>query len=244
MPRFPVRDIIGAMATTLCLDIGGTGLKAALVGENGDFMSERARVDTPHPLTPELLVSTLADLARPLGRWDRVAAGFPGVIRGGIVRTAPNLGTERFRGFDLAGALSAALGAPARVANDADVQGLAAIEGRGVEMVITLGTGFGSALFEDGRLAPHLELAHHPFRKKQTYEEALGDAALEKEGMKTWKKRLRRCIKVLRALTDFDHLYIGGGNARHLDQQELPDDVTLVPNSNGLVGGLWLWKER
>src|SRR5262245_66373409 len=94
------------------------------------------------------------------------------------------------------------------------MQGLGAIKGKGVEMVITLGTGLGSALFEDGRLAPHIELAHIPFRKGQTYEEQLGNRALKKVGKTAWNKRLARALEVSRARTHFERLYIGGGDRK------------------------------
>jgi polyphosphate glucokinase len=187
-----------------------------------------------------LLVGLIARLAAKLPAFDRVSVGFPGVVRDGVVRTAPNLGTKRFRGVDLAGALERRLRKPVRVENDADVQGLAAVSGKGVEMVITLGTGFGSSIFVNGRLGPHLELAHHPFRRGKTYEEELGEEARRKHGNKYWRKRVRDAIAALRTLTNFDHLYIGGGNAR-LVTDPLPPDVSLVSNTAGILGGVRLW---
>ena len=135
-----------------------------------------------------------------------------------------------------------ALGAPVRVANDAEVQGLAAVQGTGVELVVTLGTGFGSALFADGRPCAHLELGHHQFRSGRTYEEALGDEALNDVGKRKWRRRVGQAIDQLRVLTDFDHLYIGGGNARHLEADSLPPDVTTVDNKDGILGGMRLWQ--
>ncbi len=228
---------------TLAIDIGGSGLKAAVLDSEGAMLTERVRVDTPHPCPPALMVRTLVKLVAPLPPADRVSVGFPGVVRRGKVMTAHNLGDELWRGFDLDLALTKALGKPVRVLNDADIQGLGAIQGRGVEMVITLGTGLGSSLAEDGRLSTHLELAHHPFLKGETYEEQLGNAALENVGKKKWNRRVKAAIKVLRILTNFDHLYIGGGNARVV-KFELPDDCSLVSNDLGMRGGIWLWRER
>ena len=230
-----------AHPTTLAIDVGGTGLKASVLDAKGNMMADRVRVKTPHPIDPNLLVDTLVELAKPLPPFDRVSVGFPGVVRGGVIRTAPNLGTEEFRGFDLAAALSERWGKPVRVINDADMQGFAAIKGQGVEMVITLGTGFGSSLFLDGRLGPHLELAHHPFHKGKTYEEELGDKARKKLGKKKWSRRVIEAIDLLRVLTNFDHLYIGGGNAGRIDG-ELPEDVSLVDNAAGVLGGIKLWE--
>lgn len=224
----------------LAIDIGGTGLKAAVLDGEGNMLSERVRVETPRPCPPELLVDTLAELVGPLPPCERVSVGFPGVVRKGRVITAPNLGTEAFRGFDLAAALEGRLGRPVRVLNDADMQGLGAIEGEGVEVVVTLGTGFGSAIFVDGRLGPHLELSHHPFRKGETYDEQLGNAALKKIGKAKWNRRVKEAIRTLRSLTNFDRLYIGGGNAKRINF-DLGPDVRTVPNEYGIKGGARLW---
>src|SRR5262245_55783400 len=158
------------------------------------MLHERVRVETPDDVTPKKLVELIVELVKELPTFDRVSVGFPGVVRDGVLRTAFNLGDEAFRGFDLANALQAKLDKPVRVENDADVQGLAVVKGKGVEIVITLGTGFGTSIFVDGKLGPHLELAHHPFRKGKTYEEELGEAARKKHGTKRWLKRLKQAI--------------------------------------------------
>jgi len=202
----------------------------------------RLRVDTPVGQSPRQLVQALVRLVAPLRGYDRVAVGFPGVVRRGRVFTAVNLRHESWKGFDLGHALAQALGKPVRVANGADMQGLAAIKGKGVEVVITLGTGFGTGLYLDGRLAPHLELGHHPFRKGETYEEQLGNDALHRVGTRKWNRRLKKAIRTLRTLTTFDHLYIGGGNARNV-RLELESDVSLIDNDAGLRGGAALWKD-
>ena len=110
-------------------------------------------------------------------------------------------------------------------------------------MVLTLGTGAGTALFEDGRILPHLELAHHPIHGKKTYDEYVGNAALARKGHKKWNKRVERVIGILRRVVNFDHLYLGGGNAKHI-AFALPSDVTIVPNSDGLTGGIALWRDE
>jgi polyphosphate glucokinase len=145
-------------------------------------------------------------------------------------------------GFDLASALSQRLGKPVRVANDADVQGLGSISGKGVELVITLGTGFGSALFLNGKLVPNLEMGHHPFRKGETYEEQLGRAALDKAGQQKWNNRLEKAIACLEHLFNYDYLYIGGGETKKITIQ-LPPNIKIVPNVSGLLGGIALWRD-
>jgi polyphosphate glucokinase len=222
--------------------VGGSGLKASVIDDGGRLLTERARVDTPVGRPPKEIIRALVRLVAPLGPYDRVSVGFPGVVRQGRIVTAPNLDHEGWSDFDLAGALARALGKPVRVANDADVQGLAVIGGKGVEMVITLGTGFGTGLYLDGRLAPHLELSHHPFRKGETYEEQLGNAARKRIGNRKWNRRVKRAIRNLRSLTNFDRLYIGGGNARKIDFA-LDPDVTVVDNNAGLRGGAVLWRD-
>ncbi len=243
------RGVVGSSPTrgatprrVLAIDIGGSGLKASLIDDAGKLVVPRLRVDTPVGQPPRQVVQALVRLVAPLRGYERVAVGFPGVVRKGKVFTAANLDHDGWKGYDLARALQRALGKPVRVANDADMQGLAAIKGKGVEMVITLGTGFGTGLYLDGRLAPHLELGHHPFRKGETYEEQLGNDALRRVGPRRWNRRLKKAIRMLRRLTTFDHLYIGGGNARKV-RLALDPDVSLIDNEAGLRGGAALWKD-
>jgi polyphosphate glucokinase len=225
---------------TLAVDIGGSHVKASVLDARGRMIHDRVRIETPKRVTPQELVTLISQLVPSLPRFDRVSVGFPGVVRNGVIRTAPNLGTERFQGFNLARALERRLHKPVRVENDADVQGLAAVKGKGVEMVITLGTGFGSSIFVDGHLGPHLELAHHNFRKDKTYEDELGEAARQRDGDNSWQRHVLEAIDSLRNLTNFDHLYIGGGNSRLLDVV-LPRDVSVVSNTAGILGGVRLW---
>jgi polyphosphate glucokinase len=228
---------------TLAIDIGGSHLKASVLNEDGTSMVDRVRVDTPVGAPPDSFVDALAELVAPLPPYDRVSVGFPGVIRGGAVKLAPpNLENAEWAGYNLTQALADKLHKPVRVLNDAEMQGLAVIKGEGVEMVITLGTGFGSSLFVDGHRGAHLELGHHPFRKGETYDEQLGNAARKKVGGKKWNKRVKKAVKVVRTLTNFDHLYIGGGNARRVTI-ELDPDVSLVSNEAGIAGGLAAWRD-
>jgi polyphosphate glucokinase len=227
---------------TLAIDIGGTGLKASVVDEAGQMLTDRVRLPTPVGAPPQQIVEVLAGMVAPLGAFDRVSVGFPGVVRNGRVRTAANLGNDKWTGFALAQALEAALAKPVRVANDADLQGLAVIAGKGVEMVITLGTGFGTGLYLEGRLAPHLEIAHHPFRHGETYDQQLGNATRKQIGSARWNNRVKRAIGNMRRLTNFDHLFIGGGNAKKIDFA-LEPDVTIISNEAGMEGGVALWRD-
>jgi polyphosphate glucokinase len=241
---------------TLAIDVGGMGLKASVLDRIGRIVADRVRVPTRYPLAPQAFVDTLYELSRPLPAYDRVSVGFPGVVRAGRIRTAPHFVTikgpgsavsqdllEAWTNFDAAGALTSRLGKPTRIANDADLQGLAVITGKGLEFVVTLGTGVGSGLFLDGALAPHLELAQAPFRKGETYNEQIGEEALEAIGVKTWRKRVILALQSFKVLLNFDTCYIGGGNARHLKGHIEPPYV-LVDNVAGILGGIKLWEKR
>lgn len=227
---------------TLAFDIGGTGIKALLLDGRGKAISARERETTPQPATPEAMLAVMEGIANRLGKFDRVSVGFPGVVKHGATLTAHNL-DQNWVGFEMAKVLKRRWRKPVRVANDSAVQGFAAIRGKGVELVITLGTGFGSSLFTDGHLVPGLELAHHPWRKGRTYEDDLGKRGLAKHGRKRWNKLVEKALAQLEALFNFDHLYIGGGNATKINFA-LPKHITRVPNEDGLLGGVALWDER
>ncbi len=228
---------------TLAIDIGGTGLKAGLLDAEGMMIGTRARVETPHPSPPDAVVPALVGLAHCLGAFERVSVGFPGVVKGTKIVTAPNLGTDAWAGYDLGAVLEDRLGRPVRVMNDATVQGLGVISGQGVECVITLGTGFGFALYQDGRLSPHLELSQHICRGGKTYDAYLGVKALEGIGKRRWRRRVEKMLIQLRVLVNWDTLYIGGGDARVIDF-ELPADIRIVSNDAGITGGVRLWDSR
>ncbi len=230
---------------TLCIDVGGTHVKAGIVAPDGTMQPDHARVATPHPCSPEMLIEIIETLTKPLGHFDRISIGFPGAVRRGIILTAPNLSDPAHDGsewhaIDLAGALHHRLKRRARLANDAEIQGLGAITGIGLETVITLGTGMGFAMFTDGIPAPHLELGQHNAHKNKSYDHYVGHAVLEKIGPKKWRKHVDRVIAQLRVLTNFDILYIGGGNARLIEAAPTPD-IKLIANETGITGGVRLW---
>ncbi len=226
----------------LAVDIGGTHLKASVLGPDGRLLVEPVRVDSPAEAAPAAFAAVLAGMARGLPAFDAVALGFPGVVRDGTVRTAPLFRDPSWAGYGLCDEVQRLTGRPCRMANDADVHGFAVVEGRGLEMVVTLGTGFGSSLYEHGRLCPHLELAHHPFLGGRTYNECVGEAARRACGNEEWLQRVHEAIRVLRVLTCFDLLHVGGGNARLLTGP-LPADVRVVDNVAGILGGAWLWRD-
>jgi polyphosphate glucokinase len=243
---------------TLAIDIGGTGLKADVLDKHGAPVASRVRVPTTYPMPPDRMVTTLKALVGKLPKAERTSAGFPGMVRSGHILSAPHFVTEKGPGtkvlpelvkawadFDLAHALAHALDRPCRVANDADVQGLAVVQGYGFEPVITLGTGVGTGFFMDGRLLPHLEFSHIEFHKGQTFNERLGEPVRKKIGDKKWNSRVRDLIAYFDRLTFFDHLYIGGGNAGRINRRDLGEvleRITVVDNAAGILGGIKLWE--
>jgi polyphosphate glucokinase len=228
---------------TLVFDIGGSHLKAGILSPAGALLGRPNQVVTPHPAKPEDVVEALLGMAKQLVPYDRVTIGFPGVVRADYVVTAPNLGTGLWRGFKLAGIIHERLAKPVRMLNDASVQGLGAISGRGLECVLTMGTGMGFALFDSGHLTPHLEMSQHPIKTGTTYDQYVGEAALEAIGPQQWNNRVREVIKILDTVINYDMLYIGGGNAR-LIEPPLPDKVKTVSNDDGIIGGVRVWDKQ
>jgi len=225
---------------TLAVDIGGSHLKASVLDRVGAEITSHVAVPTPHPAPPARVLELLDGMAQELPAFDRISIGFPGAVRDGHVLTAPNLGTSDWHGFPLATELARRCSKPTRMLNDAEVQGFGVIEGKGLECVLTLGTGFGSALYRDGELMPHLELGQHPVWKCRTYDEYVGAAALAKKGAVRWNRRVRRAIGFVATLINYDWLYLGGGNASKI-AFELPPNARIVSNEAGITGGIRLW---
>lgn len=231
---------MAAAKRILCIDVGASGLKAAVISPRGKYLVQRVRVKTPEHRKPANLVKALVDLVTPLSPFDHVTIGFPGMVRDGKVMTAPNFGTEDWQGFELAGAMRKRFKKQVKLLNDADVQGMAAIRGKGLELVCTLGTGLGTAWFRDGELMPHMDLAHLVMHKKDDFDIYVGDKTRRKIGNRHWNRRVKKLIGVLQTVFAFDHLYLGGGNSRCV-KFKLPGNVSLVSNDAGMEGGAFAW---
>jgi polyphosphate glucokinase len=203
-----------------------------VLNEIGEPIKERKRIATPRSANPQDVIAAIRKLAKELGSFHRISVGFPGVVRSGVVGDAVNLARE-WKDFNLTKALESKFRKPVRAANDADVQGFGAISGRGVELVLTLGTGVGSSLFVDGRLVPNVEVG----KSKLSHDE------LTRIGKRRWNRRLGKLIDKLEAMFHYDRLYIGGGNAEMVNISLLPGNVTIVSNLNGLLGGIALWND-
>ena len=239
---------------TLAIDVGGSGLKAIVLAPDGEVISERQRRETPYPCTPPVLLNELAALAASQSEYDRVSVGFPGAIRRGLVRDVtafvrpapgkpkdPKL-IKQWIGYDLETGLADRFGKPTRVANDADVQGCAVVNGHGMEMVVTLGTGVGCAVFFDGTLLPHMELSHGRFGDGLSIEVACGDNERQTIGNHKWRERVLNALATFEEMVLPDHIFIGGGNAKRLDPHKIGANRTIVPNISGLLGGIALWE--
>ncbi|MEO8471246.1 MAG: ROK family protein [Chryseolinea sp.] len=225
----------------LALDIGGSTVKATVLDQEGRMLQDYKKAETPKDATPKSVLETIQTLVKEFQNYDRISVGFPGYVKKGIVLTAPNLGTDAWKGTNLNKLIRDMLTKPVRIVNDADMQGLAVVSGKGLEMVITLGTGFGTALLQDGHLLPHIELAHHNVTKHSTYDDYVGDHALRNKGDEKWNRRMKRILAMLKTVFNYDRLYIGGGNADKLTFK-LDENVTIVSNKDGIKGGSKLWQ--
>jgi polyphosphate glucokinase len=227
----------------LSIDIGGSRIKATILDTEGNMQMDFQKIATPTSPDPGNIIQAILELTRGFQEYHRVSVGFPGYTRVGIIHTAPNLGTAKWRGVNLGKLMTDVLNKPVRVLNDADMHGLGIVKGIGLEMVITLGTGFGTALFMDGNLLPHLEIAHHPISKRRTYDDYIGERALIEFGLEKWNKRLTKVLGILQTVFNYDHLFIGGGNSKKINF-ETGEAITLVSNIDGIKGGAKVWQRE
>lgn len=228
----------------LSIDIGGSHIKATILNANGAvYELDHRLVDTPRLPGPKKLVAVLKSLAGQFPEFDKMSVGFPGYVRDGIVYTAPSLAPTKWNKINLQMLLQNEFKCPVKVINDADMQGLGIAKGKGLEMVITLGTGLGSALLLNGDLLPHLEMSQHPFLGDLIFDKYIGKAALEAAGEAAWNKRVKKMLTVFKTVFNYDHLYIGGGNSRRI-KIKLEKNVTLVSNKDGIKGGAKLWQHN
>jgi polyphosphate glucokinase len=232
---------ISLLENIMTIDIGGSFIKATVLNQEGELLQDYQKVKTPNPATPQKVLEAIQYLVMDFQDYDKISVGFPGYIKKGIVQTAPNLGTDLWNNVNLNRLLTDALNKPVRMANDADMQGLGVVSEKGLEMLITLGTGFGTALLLDGQLLPHLELAHHPIAKNKTYDDYIGDKALKKTGVKKWNKRMKNVLDILKTVFNYDWLYIGGGNSGKLNFK-LDENIKIISNKDGIKGGAKLWQ--
>jgi polyphosphate glucokinase len=242
---------------TLSVDCGGLFLKSCVLDDSGTMHSKPNRIETPYPLSPTRFVETIAQIASELPKAYRATVGMPGMIRNGVVVATPHYITvrgprtridpelqEQWQDFDVQKAISEKLAVPTLVLNDAEVHGAGIITGSGYEVVITLGTGLGFAIFYGGKLTPHFEFSHATVRRGTTYDTWIGEQERKRLGNVFWSRRIKQLVEELRPVFKWDRLYIGGGNARLIrpnDLMKMGDDVVIVPNTAGVAGGVRAW---
>jgi polyphosphate glucokinase len=214
------------VATVLAVDVGGSHVKVLVQGEQ-----ESRRADSG----PEMGAREMVDAVQALARdwtWDHVTVGIPAPVHGGRIVSDPiNLGAG-WVGFDL----EEAFGVPTKVVNDAAMQALGSYDA-GKMLFLGLGTGLGSALVNGGVVQP-MELGHLPYRKA-TFEDYVGNAALERYGKKRWRQNVADVVVRLTAALEPDYVTLGGGNAEKL--RELPPRSRLGDNANAFLGGFRVW---
>ncbi|HEY3873272.1 MAG TPA: ROK family protein [Actinocrinis sp.] len=240
----------------LGIDIGGSGVKGNPVDlDNGRPTADRFRLDTPQPSTPAAVAQTVRKVVQHFNWTGSVGITFPGVVFRGTIRTAANMdhnwiGVDAVKLFGEALAGQVGDGAPVVVLNDADAAGLAEMaygagRGRsGVTVMLTFGTGIGSALFIDGKLVPNTEFGHLQIRGKDAEKRASARARTEKQlSWKKWAVRVEEYLETVEALLSPDLVILGGGVTNHPDRfvplLHVPD-TEVVPadlaNEAGIVG--------
>jgi len=243
---------------TLSIDCGGLFIKSSILDEQGTIHAKPQPISTPYPLSPERFIETISEIKTSLPPAQRATIGMPGMIRNGVVVAIPHYVNvagprtrldaelkEKWFGFDMQTALTSKLGIPTKVLNDAEVHGAGVVSGSGYEVVITLGTGLGFAVFHGGKLSPHFELSHATTRRNTTFDDWIGDHQRKLLGDTFWSRRIRLMVEELRPVFLWDRLYLGGGNAHNIlqrDIQRMGNDVVIVPNSAGISGGVRAWQ--
>jgi polyphosphate glucokinase len=231
------------------LDVGGSGIKGAPVDiRTGTLLSERFRIPTPQPATPAAMVAVAAQVVAHFDWQGPIGCGFPAVVKGGIVHTAANI-DQSWIGYDLQRTLEDAVGQPVRAVNDADAAGMAEMRwgaGRGVEgvvLMVTLGTGIGTALFVKGQLVPNTELGHIEIRGKEAEKRAADRVREQKElSWKEYAVRVDEYLDTMERLFWPDLIIVGGGVSKDADKffPKLSSRVKVVPaqmlNNAGIAG--------
>ena len=246
---------------TLAVDCGGTGIKAAVLSSSSNrvrVIKELDYLKTPYPISPSKLISIIGEFISQSPIVQRLTVGLPGMIRAGKVVVIPhyvNPNGPRTRasnelkklwyGFDLQTALCQKYSIPTLVLNDAEIHAAAVVKGKGLELVLTFGTGLGSAIYLDGKLAPHLEISHFTVRVGRTVDMWIGEIARKRIGNTLWSRRVKQLIQELYPMVIWDRLYIGGHNAQRLKKialRSFDGKVQIIPNSAGVTGGARAWK--
>lgn len=239
-------------STMLGIDIGGTGMKGAIIDMNtGQLLTERTRIPTPQPATPSAMAATFQKLIGEIG-WTEglIGAGFPAIVKNGVAHSASNIHKD-WLGTDIEKTLSDACGQTVKVTNDADAAGVAEMKfgtGKGkdgVVMLVTLGTGIGSALFINGALVPNTELGHIYLKGQSTIAEKYGSNKVRKDNELSWDEwgaRLNQYLKHIERIFSPNLIILGGGVSKKFVKYAdfLNIETTVTPaeylNNSGIIG--------
>lgn len=235
----------------LGIDIGGSGIKGGLVDlANGALIGDRHRIDTPRPSTPEAVAKVVAEVVRHFNWKDPVGCTFPAIVRRGVTLSAANV-DKAWIGYDAQTLFTKVTGCPVHLVNDADAAGIAEMthgagKGRmGTVIMLTFGTGIGSAIFVDGKLLPNSEFGHVPMPMRGIIGEHYCAARIRKEeelSWDTWAKRVNHYLDLLDLLLSPDLFIIGGGVSKKYDKfmPQLQTRAEIVPaqllNEAGIIG--------
>ena len=215
----------------LVCDVGGTGVKILATGE-----PKRRKLPSGPSMDATAMVEGVKELAEGW-KWEAISIGYPGpVVHGKIMIEPANL-AKGWVGFNF----EEAFGCPVRIVNDAAMQALGSYHD-GRMLFMGLGTGLGTAMIVDGVMQP-MEAGHLPYKDGKTYEDFLGKRGFAELGKKKWLKAVMDVIERFKHALEPDYIVLGGGNAKKLKQEDLPDYCELGSNANAFVGGFRLWDQ-
>jgi len=236
--------------TLLGIDVGGSGIKGALVNsETGEMISERFRIPTPIPRTPEAMTDVIAQIVEHFDYKGKVGCGFPTIIKNGVCKATGNL-DKSWLGVNVEKLLEKKTGLDFTVINDADAAGYATMNygtgkgEKGFVVMITIGTGLGSGAFLDGRLIPNFELGQIPYRKFDKIEKWAAGSAKDREKLsyKKWGKRFNTFLEYVELIVSPDLIILGGGASKDFDEfkSKIKIDTKVIPaklqNHAGIIG--------
>ena len=234
----------------LGIDVGGTGMKGALVDtETGELLSERFRLDTPKKRDPEGMAQCFNEIVKHFDYKGPIGAGFPTIIKNGVCGSQGNL-HKSWKGLNVSEVFSQETGLPVIVVNDADAAGYATMQygvgqgEMGLVIMITIGTGIGSGAFFNGELIPNVELGQIPYKNYKRIEEWVSASAKERDGLslEQWAERFNKFLKILDILVAPDLIILGGGLSKEWGNYAnlIDSPVRIIPsalrNNAGIVG--------
>jgi polyphosphate glucokinase len=234
----------------LGIDIGGSGIKGAVVDiRKGEFITERHRIDTPQPAKPKPVAEVVAEIAKHFDYKGAIGVTFPAIMKNGVAWSAANV-DKSFIGTDVAQTIKDATGSPTVVLNDADAAGIAEMHfgaGRnnlGTVIIVTLGTGIGSAFFRKGVLLPNSELGHIYLKNGMEAESYASERVREVEELnwKAWGKRVNEVFQHIDFIFSPDLIIVGGGVSKKYEKffPYIEVKANLVPaelrNDAGIIG--------